>query len=64
MTGKATSFMSDKQGTILKLFLGLVVAIFIGILITVYFVSKRSSPVFLDENGKPVNSQSQPANRY
>ena len=45
------------QGSPLVYFLGLVMVIFIGILIFCYVVTKRTHPVFLDEHGKPVNSQ-------
>jgi hypothetical protein len=32
--------------------------LFIGILVTVYFVAKNANPIFLDEKGRPVESQS------
>jgi len=37
-------------------FLGFVMVLFIGILIFVYVVTKRTSPVVLDERGRPVAS--------
>jgi len=46
-----------KQASPLVYFLGLVMALFIGILIFCYVITKRTNPVFLDEHGKPVNSQ-------
>ena len=46
-----------RQGSPLIYFLGVVMAIFIGILIVCYVITKRTNPVFLDEHGKPVNSQ-------
>jgi hypothetical protein len=36
--------------------LGFVMVLFIGILIFVYAVTKRTNPVVLDEQGKPVVS--------
>jgi len=47
-----------KRGSPLLYFLGAVMAIFIGILIFVYIVTKQTNPVFLDEHGKPLASQS------
>jgi hypothetical protein len=57
MTNKPAQWFAYHQGTILKLLLSLIVFIFIGILITTYFVSRRANPIFLDEHGKPVNTQ-------
>ena len=47
-----------KQGSPLLYFLALIMALFIGILIFAYVVTKRTNPVFLDEHGKPVTTQS------
>jgi len=47
-----------KQSAPLVYFLGLVMVIFIGILIFCYVVTKQTNPVFLDQHGKPVSSQS------
>lgn len=66
MINQPAQFLSRHQGTILKLLLSLIVAIFVTILISAYLISKRANPVFLDENGKPVNTQSaeRPARPY
>jgi hypothetical protein len=45
-----------KQGSPLLYLLGFVSAIFIGILVFAYFVTKQAHPVYLDQNGRPVNS--------
>jgi hypothetical protein len=37
--------------------LGAIMVLFIGILVVVYFVAREANPVFLDEKGKPVESQ-------
>ncbi len=55
MTRRAASYLSHKQGTILKLLLCLISLIFIGILVTVYLVSKQANPILLDESGRPVS---------
>jgi len=34
--------------------LGFASLLFIGILVVVYFITKQSNPVMLDEHGKPV----------
>jgi uncharacterized membrane protein YraQ (UPF0718 family) len=52
-------FWSEKQGVILRIFLGAIMALFIGILVAVYFVAKQANPIFLDEKGKPVQTQSE-----
>jgi heme/copper-type cytochrome/quinol oxidase subunit 4 len=54
----ATRTSASRSRPPLLYFLGFVMAIFIGILIFCYVVTKRTNPVFLDEHGKPVNSQS------
>jgi len=48
-----------KQGSPLMYFLVFVFALFIGILIFCYVVTKRSNPVFLDQQGKPVATGSE-----
>jgi hypothetical protein len=45
-----------RQGSPLLYFLVFVSAIFIGILIFAYVVTNRTNPVYLDQNGRPVNS--------
>lgn len=66
MTNKPAQFLAHHQGTILKLLLSLIVVIFIGILFTAYLVARRANPIFLDEHGKPVNTQAadRPAKPY
>ena len=46
-----------KQRPAFFYFLMVVMAIFIGILMFCYIVTKQAHPVFLDEHGKPTNSQ-------
>lgn len=57
MRRTVTDFFSAHQGLILQIILGVVMVLFIGILITTYVVAKRANPIFLDESGKPVGSQ-------
>ncbi len=52
-------FWSEKQGVILRIMLSAIMVLFIGILIAVYFVAKQANPVFLDEKGKPVQTQTE-----
>jgi len=54
----ATKTSASRPRPPLLYFLGLVMAIFIGILVFAYVVTKRTNPVFLDQHGKPVTSQS------
>lgn len=42
-----------KRSPFLVLFLAFVSAVFIGILIFVYFVTKQTNPVMLDDHGRP-----------
>lgn len=55
---KLNDFFKAKQGTLLQLALGGIMVLFIAILVTVYFVAKQANPIFLDEKGRPVQSQS------
>lgn len=48
-------YLSQKQGTILKVALSLIFLLFIGILVAVYFISKQANPILLDERGQPIN---------
>jgi len=57
MRKKISGFIAEHQGRILTFALGGIMALFIGILITVYFVAKQANPVFLDEKGRPVQTQ-------
>lgn len=45
-----------KQASPLLYFLSFIFVLFIGILIFCYVVTKRTNPVFIDANGKPVAS--------
>lgn len=58
MARRFVQYLSEKQGTILKVVLGLISLLFISILFTAYLIAKRANPILLDENGKPVNTQS------
>lgn len=52
-----------KQGSPLVYFLAFVFVLFIGILIFCYAVTKRTNPVFLDQQGKPVATSSEHSQR-
>jgi len=54
----AKTVPTRRRGSFLSYFLALVFVLFIGILIFCYVVTKRTSPVFLDEHGKPVAASS------
>jgi len=45
----------------LTILLAVVMVFFCGILIFVYVATKRANPVMLDQQGKPLDRQSQPA---
>jgi len=49
--------MRPRAGSPLMYLLVFVSVTFIGILIFAYIVTRRSHPVYLDEHGRPVNSQ-------
>ena len=51
-------FFKAKQGTLLQLVLGGIMVLFIAIMVTVYFIAKQANPIFLDEKGRPIQSQS------
>ena len=55
---KSYSPVTRRQTSPLMYFLVLVSVIFIGILIFAYTVTKRTNPIYVDEHGNPVNSQS------
>ncbi len=46
-----------KQGSPLAYFLMFISCLFIGILIFAYMVTKRTHPIYVDEQGRPVNAQ-------
>lgn len=53
----ASNLPEKKKPAFLTYFLGFVFMLFIGLLIFVYVVTKRTSPVMLDQYGKPVASE-------
>lgn len=52
------TFFTEHQGRLLQGALAAIMVLFVGILVTVYFVAKSANPIFLDERGRPVESQS------
>lgn len=66
MKQRTAQFLEEKQGSILKFVLSLIIVIFFTIIFTVYLVARRANPIFLDEHGKPVNAQTteSPAKAY
>lgn len=52
-----SKIFEEKQGRFLQFVLGGAIVLFIGILIGVYFISKNANPIFLDEKGNPINSE-------
>lgn len=54
---------SGQQRPTLVYFLVFIFVLFIGILIFCYIVTKRTNPVFLDSDGKPVVESSQHSHR-
>lgn len=64
MKEKIASYFGQRQVAILRYLLGAICVLFIGILIVVYLVAKQANPVFLDEKGKPIQTQGQTQNQY
>ncbi len=60
MRKEIATYFGEHQGAILQYVLGTICVLFIGILILVYLLAKQANPVFLDENGKPVQTQGEP----
>jgi hypothetical protein len=58
MRKAVTEFFVEHQGRLLQGALAAIMVLFIGILVAVYFVAKSANPIFLDEKGRPVESQS------
>lgn len=52
-----SNYFEEKQGRILQFVLGGLMVLFIGILISVYFIARDANPIFLDEKGNPINSE-------
>ena len=46
-----------KQGSPLVYFLAFVFCVFIGILIFTYMVTRKTHPVYTDQQGNPVNAE-------
>lgn len=55
---KLSEFFKAKQGKLLQLLLGGIMVLFIAIMVTVYFIARQANPIFLDEKGRPIQSQS------
>ena len=53
-----SEYFANHQGKLLQLILGGIMVLFIAIMVTVYFIAKQANPIFLDEKGKPIKSQS------
>jgi len=59
MSGAAKEItIRHKQGSPLSYFLAFVFCLFIGILIFAYMVTKKTHPVYTDQQGNPVNAES------
>jgi hypothetical protein len=54
---KLKEFFKVKQGKLLQLALGGIMVLFIAIMVAVYFIAKQANPIFLDEKGRPIQSQ-------
>ena len=50
--------LRPRQGSPLLYFLVFISCIFLGILIFAYTVTKKTHPIYVDEQGKPVNADS------
>lgn len=50
--------MIRKKAGFFPVLLGGIMVLFIAILITVYLIARQANPIFLDEKGNPVQSQS------
>lgn len=59
---KLKELFKAKQGTLLQVMLGGIFVLFIVILVTVYFVAKQANPIFLDEKGRPIQTESSSQN--
>jgi hypothetical protein len=59
MRDELKAYFSKHQGSILRIVLGASMVFFIAFLIVVYFVAKSENPIFLDEKGQPLQSQTQ-----
>jgi hypothetical protein len=57
----ADSILKSRPPAPLTILLVVVTAVFCGILIFVYVATKRANPVMLDQQGKRLDKQSEPA---
>lgn len=64
MKKEISAYFAKHQGVILNYMLAGICVLFISILIVVYFVAKQANPVFLDEKGKPIQSQTDTPKQY
>lgn len=64
MKKEISAYFAKHQGVILNYMLAGISVLFIGILIVVYFVAKQANPVFLDEKGRPVQTQTDSPRQY
>jgi len=55
---KLKELFKAKQGKILQIALGGIFIFFIAVLVAVYFVAKQANPIFLDEKGRPIQTES------
>lgn len=53
----AIPFPKRRRPPAVAIVLSLASVLFIGILVFAYVVTKRTNPIFLDQNGKPVQQQ-------
>ncbi len=58
MKNAITTFFNEHQGRMVQGTLAVITVIFICILIAVYFIARSANPIFLDEKGRPLESQS------
>lgn len=55
---KLREVFKAKQGKLLQIALGGIMVLFIAIMVMVYFVAKQANPIFLDEKGRPLQTES------
>ncbi|CAN5488843.1 hypothetical protein BH10ACI3_BH10ACI3_25920 [soil metagenome] len=64
MKKEISAYFAKHQGVILNYMLAAIGVLFISILIVVYFAARQANPVFLDEKGKPVQTQTDTPKQY
>jgi flagellar basal body-associated protein FliL len=57
----AETAIEKRPPAILTVVLGVVFVVFCAILVFVFVATKHANPVMLDQQGKPLEQQSQPA---